>query len=53
MGFNNDGADAIARRLARQPEATVPLGISLGKSKVTPLEDAVADYLASLDPLYP
>jgi dihydroorotate dehydrogenase len=53
MGFNNDGADAIAKRLARQPEATVPLGISLGKSKVTPLEDAVADYLASLDRLYP
>ncbi|HEY1387999.1 MAG TPA: quinone-dependent dihydroorotate dehydrogenase [Ktedonobacterales bacterium] len=53
MGFNNDGADAIARRLARQPEATVPLGISLGKSKATPLEDAVADYLASLDRLYP
>ena len=53
MGFNNDGADAIARRLARQPEAPVPLGISLGKSKVTPLEDAAADYLASLDRLYP
>src|SRR6185437_7518121 len=45
MGFNNDGADAIARRLARQPDATVPLGISLGKSKMTPLEDAVSDYL--------
>jgi len=53
MGFNNDGADAIAKRLARQPEATVPLGISLGKSKLTPLEDAVSDYLASLDRLYP
>jgi dihydroorotate dehydrogenase len=52
MGFNNDGADAVAKRLARQPEATVPLGISLGKSKVTPLEDAVSDYLASLDRLY-
>jgi dihydroorotate dehydrogenase len=53
MGFNNDGTDAIARRLARLPEAPVPLGISLGKSKVTPLEDAAADYLASLDRLYP
>jgi dihydroorotate dehydrogenase len=53
MGFNNDGADAIAKRLARQPEATVPLGVSLGKSKATPLDDAVADYLASLDRLYP
>jgi dihydroorotate dehydrogenase len=53
MGFNNDGADAIAKRLARQLESPVPLGISLGKSKVTPLEDAVSDYLASLDRLYP
>ena len=31
----------------------VPVGISLGKSKVTPLDDAVADYLGSLDALYP
>jgi dihydroorotate dehydrogenase len=53
MGFNNDGADAIAKRLARQPEVTVPLGVSLGKSKVTPLDDAIGDYLASLDRLYP
>ncbi len=53
MGFNNDGADAIAKRLARQPESPVPLGVSLGKSKATPLDDAIADYLASLDRLYP
>ena len=31
----------------------VPLGISLGKSKVTPLEDAVEDYVASLRALLP
>jgi dihydroorotate dehydrogenase len=53
MGFNNDGANAIAKRLARTREFPVPVGISLGKSKVTPLEDAIADYLASLDRLYP
>lgn len=53
MGFNNDGANAIAKRLARTREFSVPVGISLGKSKVTPLEDAIADYLASLDRLYP
>ena len=53
MGFNNDGADAIAKRLARQPESPVPLGISLGKSKITPLDDAIGDYLAALDRLYP
>ncbi len=53
MGFNNEGAEAVAARLARQGRLGVPVGISLGKSKVTPLEAAVADYLASLDLLYP
>ncbi|WP_422774719.1 quinone-dependent dihydroorotate dehydrogenase [Plantactinospora sp. WMMC1484] len=54
MGFNNSGAEALARRLAglRRPPG-VPLGISLGKSKVTPLDDAVADYLASYRALAP
>jgi dihydroorotate dehydrogenase len=52
MGFNNAGADALAHRL-RGLERTVPLGISLGKSKVTPLEDAVEDYLYSLRALRP
>jgi dihydroorotate dehydrogenase len=47
MGFNNAGADALAQRLAGARPLGVPLGISLGKSKVTPLDDAVADYLAS------
>ncbi|MGW4500792.1 quinone-dependent dihydroorotate dehydrogenase [Micromonospora sp. NPDC004336] len=48
MGFNNAGAEALAARLAALPRPLgVPLGISLGKSKVTPLDEAVADYLAS------
>ncbi|TCB95330.1 quinone-dependent dihydroorotate dehydrogenase [Micromonospora zingiberis] len=48
MGFNNAGAEALAARLAALPRPLgVPLGISLGKSKVTPLDDAVADYQAS------
>jgi len=46
MGFNNDGADAIAKRIeAAQPG--IPLGINLGKSKVTELEDAAEDYAYS------
>jgi dihydroorotate dehydrogenase len=53
MGFNNEGAAAIAQRLATRPLAPVPVGISLGKSKVTALEDAADDYLGSLDLLYP
>jgi dihydroorotate dehydrogenase len=48
MGFNNAGAEALAARLAALPRPIgVPLGISLGKSKVTPLDGAVEDYLAS------
>jgi dihydroorotate dehydrogenase len=47
MGFNNRGAGALAARLATRPPSTARLGISLGKSKVTPLADAVADYVNS------
>ncbi|BCJ74158.1 dihydroorotate dehydrogenase (quinone) [Catellatospora sp. IY07-71] len=51
MGFNNEGAQALAGRLAALGPIGVPLGISLGKSKVTPLAEAVADYRASYDAL--
>jgi dihydroorotate dehydrogenase len=53
MGFNNAGAGALAARLAALGPLPVPLGVSLGKSKVTPLEDAVGDYVASLRLLKP
>jgi dihydroorotate dehydrogenase len=50
LGFNNDGADSIAARLAKQAkpsERRIPLGINLGKSKVASLDQAVNDYLGS------
>ncbi len=50
MGFNNRGAAAVAARLAHQPgpgKRRIPLGINLGKSKVTDLEKAPEDYLVS------
>lgn len=53
MGFNNAGADALARRLASLGPLPVPLGVSIGKSKVTELADAVSDYEYSLRALYP
>jgi dihydroorotate dehydrogenase len=53
MGFNNAGATALARRLAATPPLPVPLGISLGKSRVTPLARAVEDYLVSFVELAP
>ncbi|GER91174.1 dihydroorotate dehydrogenase (quinone) [Dictyobacter vulcani] len=48
MGFPNDGADAIQARLARLPQPGIPIGWSIGKSKVTPQEEAIEDYLYSL-----
>ena len=51
LGFNNDGADAIAQRLQAVRESgrwpAVPVGINIGKSRVTPLEQATDDYLYS------
>lgn len=53
FGFNNDGADAVAKRLKRQlPHMRVPVGINIGKSKVVPLADAASDYLASFRRLW-
>jgi dihydroorotate dehydrogenase len=54
MGFNNHGAEKIAERLEawRGSKRDAPLGINLGKSKVTPLEDAPKDYLESLTRLW-
>ncbi|NEU82259.1 quinone-dependent dihydroorotate dehydrogenase [Nostoc sp. UIC 10630] len=50
MGFNNLGAAAMAARLAQEKQQStnlIPIGINLGKSKVTPLEEAAQDYLDS------
>jgi dihydroorotate dehydrogenase len=58
MGFNNNGAQAARRTLERQalpPAGQRPavLGINLGKSKITPLEQAPDDYASSLELLAP
>jgi dihydroorotate dehydrogenase len=46
MGFNNHGAGELALQLARHaPE--VPIGVNIGKTKVTPPEGAVEDYAES------
>ena len=60
MGFNNDGAEAVARRLAARAERMarkgrrgVPLGVNIGKTKVVPEDAAVADYEKSAGLLAP
>jgi dihydroorotate dehydrogenase len=49
MGFNNLGSEAmaIALKSRRHDDFTIPIGINLGKSKITPLADAARDYLTS------
>jgi dihydroorotate dehydrogenase len=46
MGFNNHGAGQLALRLARH-RPDVPIGVNIGKSKVTPPEEAAQDYASS------
>jgi dihydroorotate dehydrogenase len=56
MGFNNDGADLVAKRIAklRASGAKLPvIGVNIGKSKVTELADAVSDYAYSTKVLAP
>jgi len=56
MGFNNGGAQALAARLAQWRADGLwpahPVGINLGKSKATPLEDAATDYAKSFRALW-
>jgi dihydroorotate dehydrogenase len=56
MGFNNDGAEAVARRLARRAAGRhreVVLGVNIGKTKVVPEERAADDYAKSARLLAP
>ena len=56
MGFNNEGADAVSKRLEKLKSscATLPIiGVNIGKSKITELEDAVSDYQYSAEKLAP
>ena len=46
MGFNNAGAGQLALRLARH-RPDIPIGVNIGKSKITPPERAAEDYAAS------
>ena len=56
MGFNNDGSAKLAERLTklRKKRHDLPvIGVNIGKSKVTPIEDAVSDYGTSTKLLAP
>ena len=59
MGFNNAGAEALSAQLIQRGQLRgnnalgCPVGISIGKTKVTPLDQALPDYLFSLEALEP
>ena len=51
MGFNNDGVDALIANVQRTGHRGI-LGINIGKNAVTPIENAVDDYLVCLRKVY-
>ncbi|WP_309123626.1 quinone-dependent dihydroorotate dehydrogenase [Arthrobacter sp.] len=61
MGFNNDGAAAVAPRIAaarrtlerRYPTLRPVIGVNIGKTKTVDLRDAIADYRVSAEALAP
>ena len=50
MGFNNDGVELIASRLKKK--GNIIVGGNIGKNKITPINNAVSDYLISFDYLF-
>jgi dihydroorotate dehydrogenase len=52
MGFNNDGVDAMVRRLKSRKKTNLIIGGNIGKNKVTPNENAVDDYMKCFEALY-
>ncbi|MBI2089746.1 MAG: quinone-dependent dihydroorotate dehydrogenase [Deltaproteobacteria bacterium] len=56
LGFNNDGAEAIAAKLealSAGERKRIPVGINIGRSKVVETKDAAADYLFTFEKLFP
>ena len=51
MGFNNEGAEAAAARLARRKFRGI-VGVNIGKNASTPAEGAAEDYLAAMRAVY-
>lgn len=51
MGFNNDGLDAVSKRL-KDRNKNILIGGNMGKNKLTPNENAVEDYLLCFNDLF-
>lgn len=46
MGFNNRGAFEVARRVKWRYPFAIPIGINIGKNKITPEKEAINDYIS-------
>ena len=44
MGFNNDGAYKVVKRLKKRYPFTTPIGVNIGKNKITSEKEAINDY---------
>ena len=44
MGFNNDGAYKVVKRLKKRFPFSTPIGVNIGKNKITPEKEAINDY---------
>ncbi|SFE98623.1 dihydroorotate oxidase A [Paenibacillus catalpae] len=53
MGFNNEGAEAMARKLSQRKIHRIPIAVNVGKNKATPNERAHEDYRSCIQVLYP
>ena len=53
LGFNNDGADAVAARLGRLKPAATPLFVNIGKNRDVPLDAAPEAYAVCAEKLAP
>lgn len=51
MGFNNVGAEALVKNVQRSRYSGI-LGINIGKNKDTPQENAIDDYVSTLETVY-
>ena len=52
MGFNNPGSEKVALQLQRSGSQSIPVWANLGKSKLTPIDEAARDYSTSMDRLW-
>ncbi|MCB9282802.1 MAG: quinone-dependent dihydroorotate dehydrogenase [Lewinellaceae bacterium] len=53
MGFNNKGLDYLVRQLQKPRPPGILIGGNIGKNKVTPNDEANADYVACFEALFP